>query len=211
MCLSHRVVRLLRARMEINLRCIMGLKKLIKNLKEKLDRFIDKYLDLTDDIEDAKDFNAAKPATQTDKPSPAHDTEGDGLKENGGGGIALDWCWGGFNGSKAKQVDGCVIGSLKVGKKIAYKWVKGGCEILGASSKEDASKTLACFFCRIGGKWLGGKFDWISTSRTSRDFNNVNSGYNGWDKNAISKADAYAFVIVSSDGKKRTNVAVKER
>ena len=83
--------------------------------------------------------------------------------------------------------------------------MQGGCENLGAGSKEDPA-CLACLFCLIGGKWIGGKFDWISTSRTSRDFKNVSDGYNGWDKGAIGKAAKYAFVIVSRDGKKRTNV-----
>ena len=61
-------------------------------------------------------------------------------------------------------------------------------------------------FCEQDGKWVGGKFDWISTSRTTRDFANIRSGYNGWDPSAISKADRCAFVVVSKDGKRRTNV-----
>ncbi len=118
----------------------------------------------------------------------------------------LDWCWGSFSGKSASPVSGVEIGSLKVSSSgMSYKWKSGGCEKLGASSATDAS-CLACLFCKLDGKWKGGKFDWISTSRTTRDFANISGGYNGWQKDAISKATEYAFVIVSKDGKKRTNV-----
>ncbi len=121
---------------------------------------------------------------------------------------ALNWSWGGFNGKNAKPVEGVEIGSLKVSGNLTYKWVRGGCEKLGATSREDADHTLACLFVRIGGKWQGGKFDWISTSRLSRDFKNVRDGYGGWRKDAIEAAEAYAFVICSKDGKRRSNVAM---
>lgn len=122
---------------------------------------------------------------------------------------SLEWAWGGFNGSKAKLVDGAEIGSLKVtADGMSYKWVAGGCEQLGALSRTDADHTLACLFVRVGGKWQGGKWEWISTSRTTRDFKNVREGYGGWDASALGKATAFAFVIVSDDGKRRTNVAL---
>ena len=120
---------------------------------------------------------------------------------------ALDWCWGGFKGGSAKPVDGVEITALKVtASGLSYKWARGGCEKLGATSREDADHTICALFCKLDGKWEGGKFDWISTSRTSRDLKNIEGAYNGWDKNAVSKASEYAFVIVSADGKKRTNV-----
>ncbi len=122
---------------------------------------------------------------------------------------SLDFCWGSFSGGKAKLVDGCEIGSLKVsGSGLSYKWAKGGCEKLGASSSTDAA-CLACLFCKIDGRWKGGKFDWISTSRLTRGFENITDGYNGWQKDAVSKATEYAFVIVSKDGGKRTNVIAR--
>ena len=122
---------------------------------------------------------------------------------------ALKWCWGAFDGSKAAEDAGARIGSLKVSASgLSYKWEKGGCERLGASSASDAS-CLACLFCSDGSAWRGGKFDWISTSRTTRDMKNVEDGYNGWDAGTFRSAKAYAFVIVSKDGRKRTNVAVQ--
>lgn len=123
----------------------------------------------------------------------------------------LRWDWGGFNGSKAAVADGCRISGLKVGKNIRYSWAEGGCEKLGAASATDASKTVCCLFCLgADGRWTGGKFDWISTSRTSRDLANIDSGYNGWDAAKFRAARAYAFCIVSADGRKRTNVITAE-
>lgn len=122
---------------------------------------------------------------------------------------SLDWRYGGFSGAKAKPVDGCEIGSLKVTSDgMSYKWVRGGCEKLGASNREDAGATIAALFCKIDGKWQGGKWEWISTSRTTRSLENIKKGYGGWDASVLGKATAYAFVIVSDDGKRRTNVAL---
>lgn len=124
---------------------------------------------------------------------------------------SLDWCWGGFKGGSAKPADGVEIANLKVSASgMGYKWVKGGCEQLGASGKTDAS-CLACLFVKRGGDWVGGKFDWISTSRLTRGFENIRDGYNGWPKDAVSSANEFVFVILSKDGKKRTNVAYFKR
>jgi len=119
---------------------------------------------------------------------------------------SLDFCWGSFAGGKAALADARIKGLRVTRDGLSYAWAKGGCESIGATSREDYEHTVVCLFCKIGGKWKGGKFDGISTSRTTRDFRNIHDGYHGWDTGAIEKADAYAFVIVSRDGKKRTNV-----
>lgn len=119
----------------------------------------------------------------------------------------LQWSYGGFRGQDAIKCEDTIIADLKIKSNgLSYRWVAGGCESLGASDRTDASATLACLFCLIGGKWQGGKFDWISTSRVTRDFHNIETSYHGWDADAISKASAYRFVIVSKNGKRRTNV-----
>lgn len=121
--------------------------------------------------------------------------------------VALDFRYGGFHGEKAKEKPGCRIGSLRVTMDgLSFKWEHGGCETLGAAGHEDYSKTVACAFYWDGSKWVGGKFDWISTSRTSRTFENVRSGYGGWDAVAFFRATKHAFCIVSVDGKKRSNL-----
>ena len=120
---------------------------------------------------------------------------------------SLNWSMGGFRGAGALQHSGAVIGSLSVKSNgMSYKWVSGGCEALGATSQGDADHTLAClFYLDASGKWQGGKFDWISTSRTTRDFKNIHDGYNGWSPSAFAAATEYAFVIVGTNGR-RTNV-----
>lgn len=119
----------------------------------------------------------------------------------------LNWCYGGFHGENATESKTAIISSLNVSKsKLSYRWEKGGCEALGANFAQDASETLACLFCLHNGEWKGGKFDWISTSRTTRDLYNIETGYKGWEYDVFAKAEAYAFVIVSKDGKSRTNV-----
>ena len=120
---------------------------------------------------------------------------------------ALKWNMGGFNGSKAVLHDGVEIGSLNVGRDgMSYRWVRGGCEQLGASNAEHFQKTLACiFYIDNAGRWTGGKFDWISTSRTTRDFKNTHSGYNGWNAAEFDAAREFAFVIVGTGGR-RSNV-----
>ena len=118
----------------------------------------------------------------------------------------LTWKYGGFNGASARLASRPRISSLSVSSSgMSYAWVSGGCEDLGASSYTDAA-CLACLFCLIDGKWVGGKFDWISTSRRTRGFENIRGNYNGWPPNATTRASAFAFVIVSRDGKSRTNV-----
>lgn len=124
---------------------------------------------------------------------------------------ALQWCWGGFNGAGAQAVAGCRIAGLSVQSHgMSYKWEAGGCETLGASSRSDAACIAALFVRDAKGAWRGGKFDWISTGRTTRDFANIETGYGGWPTTAINNASAYAFVIVSEDGRRRSNTIVQE-
>ncbi len=118
----------------------------------------------------------------------------------------LQWTYGSFKGGDAKLGAQPRISGLKVNNSgMSYSWVSGGCENLGASSSSDAS-CVACLFCYSGGKWVGGKFDWVSTSRRTRDFKNIHEGYHGWSPTVFKNATAYAFVIVSKDGKSRSNV-----
>ena len=142
---------------------------------------------------------APEPVTPTPSPTPTPTPPEEVSYDN------LDFCWGGFKKKNAKVAANIKNLSVKA-SGMSYSWSAGGCESLGASDKGDAGKTLACLFCRIDGKWKGGKFDWISTSRTTRDFKNIKEGYNGWDKQAIDKASEYAFCIVSTVKDLRTNV-----
>lgn len=120
----------------------------------------------------------------------------------------LQWCYGGFKGGNAALADGCRIKDLKVGNgKMSYAWTEGDCKPLGEKTYGDAN-CLACLFCRdSSGHWRGGKFEWVGTSRTSRSLGNCD-GYGGWKMSDVENAVEYAFVIVSENGKKRSNVIV---
>ena len=125
---------------------------------------------------------------------------------------SLDWAYGGFNGKNAKLADGCEIGSLRVTSDgMSYKWIKGGCEQLDKNCSHSNPCCTCALFCLVDGKWIGGKWEHISTDRTTRDFKNVKDGYGGWDASALGKATAYAFVILDDGAKKRTNVIVQEK
>ena len=73
-------------------------------------------------------------------------------------------------------------------------------------SNSDAG-ALACFFVQKStGEWVGGKFDWISSSRTGRELKHCLTGYNGWTMAGVPNPCQAAFVIVSADGRRRSNV-----
>ncbi len=120
----------------------------------------------------------------------------------------LDWRWGAFKGAKA-SLSSARIKSLKVGSgSLSYAWERGSCSDLDAACTHANPCCTCALFCRVDGKWVGGKFEHISTDRTSRGLGNVQEGYGGWDPSALTRADAYAFVILDDGAKRRTNVIV---
>lgn len=111
------------------------------------------------------------------------------------------------NTSKATEDPNAQIKDLKLNKDgLSYRWAKGGCENLGASSKGDYSQTIAVAGYGDGKTFKCAKFDWISTSRTSRSFENIYDHYNGFDPDAFFKAPHRCFFIMGADGKRRTNI-----
>jgi len=118
----------------------------------------------------------------------------------------LSFCWGGFKGSSA-ILSTPRISALSVSfSRMSIRWDIG---LSGwGLSDGDYTGALACLFCKVDGQWIGGKFDWISTSRSTRDFKNIHSGYGGWSVSDFNRAETYAFVVVSKDGKKRSNVII---
>ena len=179
----------------------MGLKS---KLKTKLGKLIDKWL---------RNLPDGQPA-ETPEPTPAPDDSATSPETSSPDEVdfaSLEWCYGGFNGGKATLAD-CRIKSLKVTRSgLSYAWERGGCEDLDRSCSHSNPCCTCALFCRIGGKWVGGKFDHISTDRRTRGFENIDGRYGGWDHGALSEATAFAFVIEDDGGKRRTNVIVQER
>lgn len=119
---------------------------------------------------------------------------------------ALDWCYGGWNGSKAKiSPDAVLKGATLKGNTLSISWEKGGCEQLGAADKSDANETMACLFLADG---KGGKFEWISSSRKTRSVKNIREGYEGWPKDALDDGGKLWFCICGKGGKRTACVEV---
>ena len=145
---------------------------------------------------DVPDTPPATPGTPTQPDTPAAD-EADYS--------AFSWAYGGFNGARA-ALDKPRIESLRMNgmSGLSYRWAGPNLSAWGIAHTDAAA--LACLFLqRADGSWVGGKFDWISSSRTTRDFKNL-GGYNGWTLAGIPNPCRAAFVIVSADGRRRSNV-----
>lgn len=115
----------------------------------------------------------------------------------------LNWQCGGVNGKNAKLSD-VRISNLVVSKpnNMTLKW-DVGMEVWGYPKA--SANGIACLFCKVNDKWIGGKFEWISTSRTFRDFKNIKDSYTGW-KPAYLNVSEFAFVVLNAGGSQRSNV-----
>ena len=118
----------------------------------------------------------------------------------------LHWDFGGFHPPTNCVRKAVELTGLKMKKDgLSFKYVEDLSH--WGLAHTDYSGALACLFvCDKDGRWVGGKFDWISSSRRTRDFHNVYGGYNGWSLSNVSNPCPVAFVIVSKDGKTRSNV-----
>ena len=122
----------------------------------------------------------------------------------------LDFCYGGFDGSHAILSDEVrIVLDSVTSSGLRYHFAAGDLRAIDPTNSHDNPNCIAALFvCGPGGVWRGGKFDWISSDRLSREFFNIRTGYHGWPTDAVESADAYAFCIVSKDGRARTNLSV---
>ena len=119
----------------------------------------------------------------------------------------LAWTYGGFNGANA-YLGSPRISNLSVSSSnLSFTY---DVDLSGWGLGHTDADALACLFCRVNGVWTGGKFEWISSSRKSRSLGNAQGGYNGWKGEDLINADAFAFVIVAKDQKRRSNVIMQE-
>lgn len=120
---------------------------------------------------------------------------------------AFKWSYGGINGSGARKTSAS-IGGLRFSRTgLSYSWTGPNLSSWGLSNSDTSA--YACLFVKKSdGSWVGGKFDWVSSSRTTRDFKNIFEKYHGWSLAGVPNPCDAAFVIVSADRSKRTNVAV---
>ena len=119
---------------------------------------------------------------------------------------SLVWTYGGFNGSSAILGTPRLSGASCNGSTYSYKW-DVGMSAWGASDS-DYSKSICAVFIERNGQWVGGKFDWVSVSRTSRGLGHLEF-YSGWNE-SLPLSGRVAFVVVNANGKARSNVVVAE-
>lgn len=135
----------------------------------------------------------------------SHKSSSSSGSDSGNKSLKVAYTYGGLDFTKAKEDPSAVIGNLVVtNDAMRYTWVKG--DLKGWGLADTDASAIAVFAVKDGsGNYKGGKFEWISKSRTSRAFTNIKGGYAGWPKNAVETAKGYAFCICSKDGKRRTN------
>lgn len=123
------------------------------------------------------------------------------------GRVKLNYTYGGFKGGNAVEDPDVKISGLKINGRsgMSYSWVGGSSLRFWGLSDGDAGAIACIFYQNSNGDWIGGKFDWISTSRRTRDFVNLNGGYGGWRPELFHSARKHGFCIVSRDGRKRSN------
>ena len=118
---------------------------------------------------------------------------------------SFKWRFGGFDGSKAALSSPRISNLETTARQLSFTWDVGMRE--WGLSDGDAG-AICALFCWTPDETRGGKFDWISVSRSSREFSHCNGSepYNGWSMDGIPNPCRYWFVIVSRDGKHRSNV-----
>lgn len=182
--------------------------KLKDRIQKELQRFIKRVQALFD----------LKPAQDTPQPPETQNTPptGQGIAGSEGESQVNEQqnlklhSFGSPNVGKCRLTKDAIIKDFKMDKKgMSYKWVKGGCEALGAKDKGDASATLAvCGYSNNGIDYHVTKFDWISTSRLTRSWENVYDHYNGIDPDTFFKAPHHCFFICDKHGNYRTNILI---
>lgn len=177
----------------------------LKALKE-LQRFISRILalgkqDPVQDADQAQETQNTPPTSEaiagSEEPSQVNEQQNLKLHSFGSPNVA-----------NARFNPDAQITGFKMDKKgMSYKWVKGGCEQLGAKDKQDAGMTLAvCGYSTNGIDFHVTKFDWISTSRTTRSWENVYEHYNGINPDMFFNAPKRCFFICDKHGSYRTNI-----
>ena len=150
---------------------------------------------------DAGEAGFSSSSTPQDTPGPATPDAG------AGAGVArpiLDFRYGGFMGGSAKEDSRCRISNFKMGGSgCSLKWETA---IPGDWARDRDGLVIAAIFYKDGDRWIGGKFDWIDRSRSTRDFKNIDAGYGGWNASAFRAAAKHAFCVVSADGRHRSNL-----
>lgn len=111
------------------------------------------------------------------------------------------------NCSKAQEDPNTQIKDLTISDKgLSYGWAKGNLRNWGIQDDHAAKALAIAGYSKDNKTYHCAKFDWISSDRLTRDFKNIEEGYNGFNCQEFKGAPYKCFFIMSADGKKRTNV-----
>lgn len=122
-------------------------------------------------------------------------------------GPRLDFRFGGFRGGGAVEDPSTQIRDFRMDSRgMSYAWATGDLSNWGLARESAGALICAFIWDDSTQTWIGGKFDWISTSRLTRDWENIRGGYNGWKPDLFFSAKRHAICIVSADGRRRTNL-----
>lgn len=155
---------------------------------------------------------ATEPAAPATSSTGEHEENGEGAQASSDSPSSpsspvLLFRYGGFDGSRAVEDQATWIEAFRfTSTGMSYQWASSSLRPWGLEDTEAGALACAFYWSDKEQKWIGGKFDWISTSRTSRSWENIRGRYNGWDPDAFFSAKRHAFCIVSRDGKRRTNL-----
>lgn len=168
----------------------------------RLDALAEKWIAKLED-KLAEPSEPDKPAPETPAPETPASSAVDQLDY-----ALLKWQYGGVNASGAKLDSPRLSGLSCNGRAVSYRWDVG---MSGWGLGNGDAGAICCIFFERGGQWTGGKFDWISVSRTNRELKHVSS-YSNWPSSGITLPwrGRVAFVVVSADGRRRSNVLVAE-
>ena len=118
------------------------------------------------------------------------------------------WIYGGYNGANSSKA-GDLIANLRIDSgKLYYAWTvpeSVAATQLGSKSSHEIDLVCCLFVKNKAGKIVGGKFEWISISRKSREFTNIYKGYAGWNLSDVPSSTEAWFCIVNPKTNKRTN------
>lgn len=121
--------------------------------------------------------------------------------------MKISWCYGGFDGSRANEDSNVKISNFKMDNRaMSIHWDKG-MSAWGYGNTDPKGIACVFFYDDKSDTWFGGKFEFISTSRSTREWKNIKDKYKGWDYNKFISAKKHCFCVVAGDGKKRTNFA----
>lgn len=122
---------------------------------------------------------------------------------------ALNWCYGGFNAANATYDPNVkIVGIHQKGENLYYAWDCTSPSFWGVNVPTNADHLFCLFFKDPNGNWKGGKIDWVSYSRKSRDLHNPKTGYKGWNWAEYCAATECAVMVVSKNARYRSNFAM---